>query len=148
MPCGHASCNFVNSVHMVTPQQPTSSRLAFKLFARLRIACARSASLDCACRLYLSKLNFYRQRQWSCQVTGKHGLTYEEAATSEQKVKNATSQVSTCPVPYSAGHVGRDLKQLILGKRCLKVHLLGTLRRIWFHLSSQPLPSYLTMQAA
>lgn len=37
--------------------------------------------------LYLSKLNFYRQRQWSCLVTGKHGLTYEEAVTSEQKSK-------------------------------------------------------------
>jgi len=40
-------------------------------------------------------LNFYRQRQWSCQVTGKHGLTYEEAATSEQKSKAVSSgQVS------------------------------------------------------
>ncbi|KAL0037869.1 hypothetical protein WJX79_002900 [Trebouxia sp. C0005] len=42
--------------------------------------------------LYLGKLNFYRQRQWSCQVTGKHGLTYEEAATSEQKSKASGGQ--------------------------------------------------------
>lgn len=79
---------------MVTPQQPTLSKLASELFARIHIARWRSASHSCACRLYLSKLNFYRQRQWSCQVTGKQGLTYEEAATSEQKIKNTTSQVS------------------------------------------------------
>ncbi|DBA80639.1 TPA: hypothetical protein ACH3X1_007887 [Trebouxia sp. C0004] len=42
--------------------------------------------------LYLGKLNFYRQRQWSCQVTGKHGLTYEEAATSEQKSRASGGQ--------------------------------------------------------
>lgn len=83
------------SGHIVTPQQPTLSKLASELFARIQNARARSASHCCACRLYLSKLNFYRQRQWSCQVTGKQGLTYEEAATSEQKIKNATSQVST-----------------------------------------------------
>ena len=65
-----------------------------RVFARPIDARTRSVTFYCACRVYLSKLNFYRQRQWSCQVTGKHGLTYEEAATSEQKSKAATGQVS------------------------------------------------------
>lgn len=92
-PCHLQLCPY--SGHIVTPQQPTLYKLASELFARICLVRARSASHCCACRLYLSKLNFYRQRQWSCQVTGKQGLTYEEAATSEQKIKNATSQVST-----------------------------------------------------
>lgn len=36
-----------------------------------------------ACRHYLAQLNFYRQRVWSCHVTGRGGLTFEEALTSE-----------------------------------------------------------------
>lgn len=35
------------------------------------------------CRHYLGRLNLYRQRIWTCTVTGSHGLTYEEALTSE-----------------------------------------------------------------
>lgn len=34
---------------------------------------------------YLQRLNLYRQRVWSCKVTGKTGLTYEEAIVSEQR---------------------------------------------------------------
>ncbi|CAI8619242.1 unnamed protein product [Vicia faba] len=34
---------------------------------------------------YLSRLNLYRQRVWACKVTGKTGLTYEEALVSEQR---------------------------------------------------------------
>ncbi|XP_074338547.1 uncharacterized protein LOC141676740 [Apium graveolens] len=31
-------------------------------------------------------INLYRQRVWTCKVTGKSNLTYEEALVSEQKV--------------------------------------------------------------
>ncbi|KAI5383965.1 uncharacterized protein LOC127105514 [Lathyrus oleraceus] len=34
---------------------------------------------------YLNRLNLYRQRVWACKVTGKTGLTYEEALVSEQR---------------------------------------------------------------
>ncbi|KAL9225530.1 hypothetical protein vseg_001439 [Gypsophila vaccaria] len=33
---------------------------------------------------YLKRLNLYRQRAWTCKVTGKGNLTYEEALVSEQ----------------------------------------------------------------
>ncbi|KAK9735204.1 hypothetical protein RND81_04G190700 [Saponaria officinalis] len=33
---------------------------------------------------YLKRLNLYRQRVWTCKVTGKGNLTYEEALVSEQ----------------------------------------------------------------
>ncbi|KAK9824389.1 hypothetical protein WJX72_009931 [[Myrmecia] bisecta] len=36
---------------------------------------------------YLKQLNLYRQRQWSCQYSGKSGLTYEEALTCEERSK-------------------------------------------------------------
>lgn len=36
-----------------------------------------------SCRHYLAQLNFYRQRVWICGVSGRNGLTYEEALTSE-----------------------------------------------------------------
>ncbi|KAK1299560.1 hypothetical protein QJS10_CPB13g00885 [Acorus calamus] len=34
---------------------------------------------------YLNRLNIYRQRVWTCKVTGKTNLTYEEALVSEQR---------------------------------------------------------------
>ncbi|KAK1267293.1 hypothetical protein QJS04_geneDACA009058 [Acorus gramineus] len=36
-------------------------------------------------REYLNRLNLYRQRSWTCKVTGKTNLTYEEALVSEQR---------------------------------------------------------------
>ncbi|KAL4183968.1 hypothetical protein AMTRI_Chr11g101010 [Amborella trichopoda] len=39
---------------------------------------------------YLRRINLYRQRVWTCKVTGKTKLTYEEALISEQ---NATKKV-------------------------------------------------------
>ncbi|KAG4998887.1 hypothetical protein JHK87_019959 [Glycine soja] len=43
---------------------------------------------------YLKQLNLYRQRVWMCKVTGKTGLTYEEALVSEQL---ATEKVQQFP---------------------------------------------------
>ncbi|KAH1251306.1 Bromodomain adjacent to zinc finger domain protein 1A [Glycine max] len=43
---------------------------------------------------YLKRLNLYRQRVWMCKVTGKTGLTYEEALVSEQL---ATEKVQQFP---------------------------------------------------
>ncbi|CAJ1937697.1 unnamed protein product [Sphenostylis stenocarpa] len=43
---------------------------------------------------YLKRLNLYRQRVWTCKVTGKTGLTYEEAMVSEQ---HATEKVQQFP---------------------------------------------------
>ncbi|XP_043709053.1 DDT domain-containing protein DDB_G0282237-like [Telopea speciosissima] len=43
---------------------------------------------------YLQKLNLYRQRVWTCKVTGKTSLTYEEALVSEQR---ATEKVQQFP---------------------------------------------------
>lgn len=34
---------------------------------------------------YLKRINLYRQRIWTCKVTGKTNLTYEEALVSEQR---------------------------------------------------------------
>lgn len=35
-------------------------------------------------REYLNRINLYRQRFWTCKITGKTNLTYEEALVSEQ----------------------------------------------------------------
>lgn len=36
-------------------------------------------------REYLKRINLYRQRIWTCKVTGKTNFTYEEALVSEQR---------------------------------------------------------------
>ncbi|PON48734.1 WSTF/Acf1/Cbp [Parasponia andersonii] len=43
---------------------------------------------------YLNRINLYRQRVWTCKVTGKINLTYEEALVSE---KRATEKVQQFP---------------------------------------------------
>ncbi|XP_020573624.1 DDT domain-containing protein DDB_G0282237 isoform X2 [Phalaenopsis equestris] len=43
---------------------------------------------------YLNRLNLYRRRLWTCKVTGKINLTYEEALVSEH---NATERVQQFP---------------------------------------------------
>ncbi|BAT79144.1 hypothetical protein VIGAN_02196700 [Vigna angularis var. angularis] len=43
---------------------------------------------------YLNRLNQYRKRVWTCKVTGKTGLTYEQALVSE---KLATAKVQQIP---------------------------------------------------
>ncbi|KAJ6807274.1 DDT domain-containing protein [Iris pallida] len=41
---------------------------------------------------YLNRLNFYRQRVWTCKVTGKTNLTYEEALVSEHHAMEKVQQ--------------------------------------------------------
>ncbi|GMH10255.1 hypothetical protein Nepgr_012096 [Nepenthes gracilis] len=43
---------------------------------------------------YLKRINLYRHRVWTCKVTGKTNLTYEEALLSEQR---ATEKVQQFP---------------------------------------------------
>ncbi|XP_059656268.1 uncharacterized protein LOC132303151 isoform X2 [Cornus florida] len=43
---------------------------------------------------YLNRINLYRQRIWTCKVTGKTNFTYEEALVSERK---ATEKVQQFP---------------------------------------------------
>ncbi|XP_047310794.1 DDT domain-containing protein DDB_G0282237 [Impatiens glandulifera] len=45
-------------------------------------------------REYLNRINFYRQRVWTCKVSGKSNLTFEEALVSEKK---ATEKVQQFP---------------------------------------------------
>ncbi|KAL5704141.1 hypothetical protein ACHQM5_022613 [Ranunculus cassubicifolius] len=45
-------------------------------------------------RDYLNRINLYRQRYWTCKITGKTNLTYEEALVSEQL---ATQKVQLFP---------------------------------------------------
>lgn len=65
---------------------------------------------------YLNRLNLYRQRLWTCKVTGKINLTYEEALVSEN---NATERVQQFPgelVPHVLNMIQNstlNLKDLI-----------------------------------
>jgi bromodomain adjacent to zinc finger domain protein 1A len=36
-------------------------------------------------RDYLNRIAFYKKSQWQCAVTGRQGLTYEEAIENEKK---------------------------------------------------------------
>jgi len=42
---------------------------------------------------YLNRLNQYRKRVWTCKVTGKTGLTYEEALVSEKHGAEKVQQI-------------------------------------------------------
>ncbi|XP_028220360.1 pentatricopeptide repeat-containing protein At2g03380, mitochondrial-like [Glycine soja] len=42
---------------------------------------------------YLNRLNQYRQRVWTCKITGKSGLTYEEALVSEKHAAEKVQQI-------------------------------------------------------
>ncbi|KAL2653139.1 hypothetical protein R1flu_021267 [Riccia fluitans] len=46
---------------------------------------------------YLKQVSLYRKRLWTCKVTGKQNLTYEEALVSEQK---ATEKVQQFPKEF------------------------------------------------
>ncbi|XP_051127035.1 uncharacterized protein LOC127248630 [Andrographis paniculata] len=48
---------------------------------------------------YVKRLNFYRQRVWTCKATGKGNLTYEEALISEEK---ASKRIQNIPAQYVA----------------------------------------------
>ncbi|XP_021733313.1 DDT domain-containing protein DDB_G0282237-like isoform X1 [Chenopodium quinoa] len=41
---------------------------------------------------YLKRINLYRQRIWTCKVTGKSNFTYEEALVSEQRASEKVQQ--------------------------------------------------------
>ncbi|BAT73205.1 DDT domain-containing protein DDB_G0282237 [Vigna umbellata] len=79
---------------------------------------------------YLKRLNQYRQRVWMCKVTGKTGLTYEEAIVSEQHATEKVQQFpkelmttalgiiqySTLPLKDLADSIGEKLqKRLFVG---------------------------------
>ena len=42
---------------------------------------------------YLNRLNQYRQRVWNCKITGKSGLTYEEALVLEKHAAEKVQQI-------------------------------------------------------
>lgn len=42
---------------------------------------------------YLNRLNLYRKRVWTCKVSGKSNLTYEEALVSEQRAAEKAQQL-------------------------------------------------------
>lgn len=46
----------------------------------------------CVCSEYAKRINFYRKRVWTCKVTGRGNLTYEEALVSEQKAIEKVQQ--------------------------------------------------------
>ena len=46
----------------------------------------------CGCSEYASRIHLYRNRVWTCKVTGKSNLTYEEALVSEQKAIEKVQQ--------------------------------------------------------
>ncbi|CAK9161959.1 unnamed protein product [Ilex paraguariensis] len=41
---------------------------------------------------YLNRINLYRQRVWTCKVTGKGNLTYEEALVCERRATEMVQQ--------------------------------------------------------
>ncbi|KAK8934849.1 hypothetical protein KSP39_PZI014378 [Platanthera zijinensis] len=49
---------------------------------------------------YLNRLNMYRHRLWTCKVTGKINLTYEEALVSENNATERVQQFPTELVPH------------------------------------------------
>lgn len=62
-----------------------------KLFVCLFVCLELSLSHG---REYLKRINLYRQRVWTCKVTCKTNLTYEEALVSEQR---ATEKIQHFP---------------------------------------------------
>ena len=69
-------------------------------------------------RDYLRAINLYRQRVWTCKVTGHGGLSYEEALTSEarhaaiQQVCTFTQRLDASP--DRAGHCSLSLSRCAL----------------------------------
>ncbi|KAL5566356.1 hypothetical protein UlMin_029520 [Ulmus minor] len=71
---------------------------------------------------YLNRINSYRQRVWTCKVTGKINLTYEEALVSEkhaiEKVQQLPKELvvpALCIIQYSMLSL-RDLANAIAEK--------------------------------
>lgn len=49
-----------------------------------------------ATRKYLERIEFYQQRVFSCSLSKKKGLTFEEALISENNVKKQTQDLPEC----------------------------------------------------
>uniref|UniRef100_A0A7N0TNB0 DDT domain-containing protein n=1 Tax=Kalanchoe fedtschenkoi TaxID=63787 RepID=A0A7N0TNB0_KALFE len=47
----------------------------------------------CDYHQYLNRMNLYRQRLWTCKMTGKSNLTFEEALVSEQRASEKVKQL-------------------------------------------------------
>ncbi|XP_042505701.1 DDT domain-containing protein DDB_G0282237-like [Macadamia integrifolia] len=65
---------------------------------------------------YLKRINLYRQRVWTCKVTGKTNLTYEEALVSEQRGIEKVQQFPkelTIPVLHMIQFSMLKLKDLV-----------------------------------
>ncbi|XP_028239031.1 vacuolar cation/proton exchanger 5-like isoform X2 [Glycine soja] len=61
------------------------TRLVLRLQHSLRV---RQGQSD-----YLNRLNQYRQRVWTCKITGKSGLTYEEVLVLEKHAAEKVQQI-------------------------------------------------------
>ena len=48
-------------------------------------------------RDYCKKLSLYRKRAWTCRLTGRTGLTYEEALACEARAKGGLQEVRNSP---------------------------------------------------
>jgi ATP-utilising chromatin assembly and remodelling N-terminal len=55
-------------------------------------------------RDYLRSLELYRQRTWTCAATGKSGLSYEEALTSESLSGSLVQPVQSMPPSLCLTH--------------------------------------------
>ncbi|XXG60485.1 hypothetical protein AAC387_Pa04g2384 [Persea americana] len=65
---------------------------------------------------YLNRINLYRQRVWTCKVTGKVNLTYEEALVSERRANEKVQQFPkelTAPVLHMIQFSILRLKDLV-----------------------------------
>ncbi|XP_073099470.1 uncharacterized protein [Elaeis guineensis] len=65
---------------------------------------------------YLKRLNLYRQRVWTCKVTGKTNLTYEEALVSERRATEKVQQFPKelmAPILHLIQHSTLSLKDLV-----------------------------------
>ncbi|CAA6660158.1 unnamed protein product [Spirodela intermedia] len=65
---------------------------------------------------YLNRLNFYRQRVWTCKATGKTNLTYEEALVSEHRASEKVQQIPkelAAPILQEVQYSTLKLKDLV-----------------------------------
>ncbi|KAG6396274.1 hypothetical protein SASPL_142421 [Salvia splendens] len=65
---------------------------------------------------YLKRINLYRKSVWTCEVTGKGNLTYEEALASEEKAFKKTQKIPTkyvAPVLHDVQFSMLNLKDLV-----------------------------------
>ncbi|KAF9608510.1 hypothetical protein IFM89_009876, partial [Coptis chinensis] len=73
-----------------TPQSLESHELVFQV--RFTKEIFKDYQYPAFIREYLNRVNLYRQRLWTCKITGKTNLTYEEALVSEQLANEKVQQ--------------------------------------------------------